>query len=251
MELIHLTWPEAREAIRTAQVALLPVGAVEQHGPHLPLGTDLLIARWIASHAADRGRWPCLPEIAVGVSEEHRQFWGTLWVSPDGLRDQAAAISAAVSSHGLRRIVFVNGHGGNAEPLVAAARALRRRSIHAYVYNWWLSIDALLRELFPHPTAHAGSIETSAILAIDPDAVRRDRIPQADPARHWGVRVEGVEIAFDTIEFSKVGNVGDPSLGDADVGRRFLGEAVERLVRFCNWVIDQPEAALRSSPHLP
>jgi len=251
MELLHLTWPEARDAIRSAGIALLPVGAVEQHGPHLPLGTDLFIARWITDRAIESRRWIRLPEIAVGASEEHRQFWGTLWVSPDRLRDQSEALADAAASHGIRRIVFVNGHGGNAGPLADAARRLRHRDIHAYVYNWWISIRDLLSSLFPDPTAHAGSIETSAMLAIDPDAVRFDRIREADPAREWGVRVEGVEVASDAIEFTASGNVGDPALADPDAGRRILDEAAGRLVRFGDWLSDRPDRALRPRPHLP
>jgi len=120
MELARLSWPDARDAIREADVALLPVGAMEQHGPHLPLGTDWYIASHIAHETAEQDGLLVLPGFAVGVSHEHRQFWGTLTVSPGQLRDQAIAVARSLATHGLRRIVFVNGHASNCAPLEAA-----------------------------------------------------------------------------------------------------------------------------------
>ena len=76
MELARLSWPDARDAIRQARVALLPVGAIEQHGPHLPLGTDWYIASHIAQETTEQDGLLLLPGFAVGVSYEHRQFWG-------------------------------------------------------------------------------------------------------------------------------------------------------------------------------
>ena len=99
MELAGLSWPDARDAIRQAHVALLPVGAMEQHGPHLPLGTDWYIASHIAQEMADQDDLLVLPGFAVGVSHEHRQFWGTLTVSPDLLRDQAIAVAHSLATH--------------------------------------------------------------------------------------------------------------------------------------------------------
>jgi len=251
MELERLNWPDARDAICAAPVALLPIGAVEQHGPHLPLGTDWFIARHIARDAAARSALPLLPGIPVGVSHEHRQFWGTLTVSKDQLRDHAVAIARSLAAHGLRRIVFVNGHGSNCGPLEEAARQLRRDRIHAFVFNWWQSIAATLAELFPEPTAHAGSIETSLMLAIDPALVSRERLSDASGVTEWGTYVEGVQVGFDTVEFSAAGNVGDPGRGDADKGRAILSAAVDSLARFCAWLVSREDDDLAARPHLP
>ena len=116
MELATLAWPDAREAIRRARLALVPVGAVEQHGPHLPLGTDWFIAAHLAERVSHTDEHLLLPGTQVGVSGEHRQFWGTLAVPPDRLRDHTIAIAHSLGSHGLRRLVFVNGHGSNCAP---------------------------------------------------------------------------------------------------------------------------------------
>ena len=251
MELARLSWPEARDAIRQTRVALLPVGAMEQHGPHLPLGTDWHIASYIAQEATDQDDLLLLPGFAVGVSHEHRQFWGTLTVSPGQLRDQAVAVARALGDHGLRRIVFVNGHGSNCAPLEDAARELREQKICAFVFNWWQSIASTLAEHFPDPTAHAGSIETSIMLAIHPELVHNDRFDEASPVGQWGTYVEGVLVGFDAADFSEAGNVGDPNRADVDKGRAVLSAACESLSRFCAWLAGQTDDNLTPCPHKP
>jgi creatinine amidohydrolase len=249
MKLTELTWVEAREAILQARVALLPVGSTEQHGPHLPLGTDWLVARRIAEQASKKGGWLVLPGLPVGVSEGHRQFWGTLWLCPDMLRDYVVSLARSLASHNLRRIVFVNAHGGNCAALDEAVRILRTERICVYTHNWWIAIRDLLRELFPDPTAHAGSIETSAMLAIDPALVNQERFKEASSVVQWGKWMEGVEVGMDTIDFSEEGNVGDPSLAEVEKGRALIEAAADGLNRFCIWLAEQPEDALVPRPH--
>ncbi len=251
MELAHLSWPDAREALRRARVALLPVGAMEQHGPHLPLGTDWYVASHIAREVAETDDRLLLPGVQVGVSEEHAQFWGTLTVSPDALRDQAIALARSLASHGLNRIVFVNGHGSNVAPLEEAARSLRAENVFGFVFNWWQSIASTLAELFPDPTAHAGSIETSVMQAIRPELVRSDRFDEADSANQWGAYVEGVLVGFDAADFTEQGNVGDPGLADQAKGRKALSAACDSLRRFCDWLENRSEEELTRRPHKP
>jgi len=249
MELARLSWPDARDAIRQASVALLPVGAIEQHGPHLPLGTDWYIASHIAQEMTEQDGLLLLPGFAVGVSHEHRQFWGTLTVSPRQLRDQAMVVARSLAAHGLRRIVFVNGHGSNCAPLDEAVRHLREDGIRAFVFNWWQSIANTLAQLFPDPTAHAGSIETSIMLVIDPDLVRKECFEKASESTEWGAYVEGVQVGFDAADFSDQGNVGDPGLADVEKGARALTAARESLSRFCGWLSERSDEDLASAPH--
>ena len=249
MELTRMTW-EGVAHLPECTVALLPVGAVEQHGPVLPLGTDAAVASYLARIAAERSDRLLLPPIAVGVSHEHRQFPGTLSISPDQLRDLAVSLGRSLGSHRLRRVVFVNGHGSNAAPLAEAALRLRDESVHAFVFNWWLSIPGTLEKLFAKTDAHAGAVEASAMLVIDPGSVCSERAPAAHADRGarspWGRFVEGVQVAFDAAEFSDLGHVGDPALADAEKGRTILSEAAGCLDRFCDWLASQPIDALRS-----
>ena len=249
MELARLSWPDARDAIRQARVALLPVGAMEQHGLHLPLGTDWYIASHIAQETAEQDGLLLLPGFPVGVSHEHRQFWGTLTVSPNQLRNQAIDVVRSLAAHDLQRIVFVNGHASNCGPLDEAARHLREDGIYAFVFNWWLSIVSTIAELFPEPTAHAGSLETSLMLVIDPDLVREERFDKASESTEWGRYVEGVQVGFDVADFSDQGNVGDPRLADFENGMRVLMAARESLSRFCVWLSEHSDEELASAPH--
>ena len=251
MKLAQLNWPDARDALRHVRVALLPVGSIEQHGPHLPLGTDWYIASHIATEAAETDDRLLLPGIQVGVSEAHGQFWGTLTVSPEALRDQAIALARSLASHGLKRIVFVNGHGGNCTPLEEAARSLREENVFGFVFNWWQSVNSTIAELFPNPTAHAGSIETSVMLAIHPELVRRDRFDEASSVDQWGTYVEGVFIGFDAADFTVQGNVGDPRLADEAKGKEVLSAVCESLSRFCGWLEQRTDEDLARRPHVP
>ena len=251
MELAQLNWPDAGDALRRVRVALLPVGSMEQHGPHLPLGTDWYIASHIARNVAESDDRLVLPGIQVGVSDEHSQFWGTLTVSPEALKGQAVALARSLASHGLERIVFVNGHGANCAPLEEATRSLRQENVSGFVFNWWQSVTSTTAELFPDPTAHAGSIETSIMLVIHPGLVRTDRFDEADPADRWGTYVEGVLVGFDAVDFTRQGNVGDPGLADEAKGRQVIRAACDSLDRFCTWLDARSDEELARRPHVP
>lgn len=253
MELSRMSWKEAREAIRQAQVALLPVGSTEQHGPHLPLGTDWMTAQEIARRASKRGGWLVLPTIPVGVSEHHRQFWGTLWVSPEILRDYVMGVARSLAHHGLRRLVLVNGHGGNTAALEEAARRLRFEGIYAFLYLWWRAIPEVVAQVVESGGSHAAEMETAVVLAIAPELVRSENYEEAiaQGAPEWGKKVEGVEVGFDTVDFTRSGATGNPTRTTVEKGERILEAAAARLDAFCQWLSAQPEEALSPKPHLP
>lgn len=251
MELSRMSWVEARTELGKARVALLPVGSTEQHGPHLPLGTDHLTAAEVARRAAARGGWLILPTVPVGVSEHHRQFWGTLWVEPSVLRDYVVGIVRSLGSHGVRRVVFVNGHGGNTAALDEAARVLRREAIFAFVFSWWRAIPEVIAEAIETGGSHAGEMETSTVLAFARELVDEGRYAEAvaGAAPEWGKRLYGIEVGLDTCDFSSSGATGDPSRATAEKGERLLTAAAERLDAFCRWLAAEPEDALRPRPH--
>lgn len=252
MELARLSWAQAKEALERAKVALLPVGSMEQHGPHLPLGTDYLTAAWIAREAARRGDFLLLPTIPVGVSPHHRQFWGTLWVEPEVLRDYVMGIARSLAYHGLRRLVFVNGHGGNTEALMEACRRLRDEGIYAYVYIWWRAVGEEIQKHFAGG-GHAGPVETSVVWHISPELVQPERFAEAaaGAGERWGRPVHGVNIGYDTIDFSTSGCVGDPRKADPAKGEEVMEATVEKLLNFCRWLASAPEEELRTKPHIP
>ncbi|MGC9529466.1 MAG: creatininase family protein [Candidatus Bipolaricaulaceae bacterium] len=253
MELSRMTWTRAREELRSNQVALLPVGSTEQHGPHLPLGTDWMVAEEIARRASEAGGWVLLPTVPVGVSEHHRQFWGTLWVPPDVLRGYVAGIGRALASHGLTRLVLVNGHGGNTPALEQAARALRGNSLHAFVFVWWRAIADVIEQTVGTGGSHAGEMETASVLAVRPQLVQPEAYQEAaaGAAPAWGKTVCGVNVGWDTIDFSRSGAVGDPAGATPEVGEQLIAAAAARLDEFCRWLQAQPGEDLAPKGHLP
>jgi mycofactocin precursor peptide peptidase len=195
-------WPE----IDGRPTLLVPVGSVEQHGPHLPLDTDTRIAAAVAARAAT-GALLVAPPVAYGASGEHEGFAGTVSIGHEALRLLLVELGRS-AARWAGRLVFVNGHGGNVSSLVEAVRLLRYEGRDAA----WFACAA-------GGDAHAGRTETSLMLALDPALVRPVRAagttaPLADllPA----MRVGGVAAV------SPNGVLGDPAGASADEGERLL-----------------------------
>ena len=244
MKLGEATWTQVRDS--EPDVALLPVGSTEQHGPHAPLSTDSVLAREVARGAdetigTDRDkkenkdtepRTLRLPTVPVGVSEEHRNFEGTLHVSPEAFRSYVAETLRSAPAD---RAVVVNGHGGNIDPLrEVCARLTRDDETDTTLvthWTWWEAVDT---DSVETGMGHAGAVETSVLLHLFPELVGEP----AEGADSWGKNIEGAPIAYDTDEFSENGVVGDATCADAETGRRLYEEAVGSLVRLVEAVAE-------------
>jgi creatinine amidohydrolase len=244
MHLSEASWTDA-DAVET-DLAVLPVGSTEQHGPHAPLGTDALAAHVVAENGADRydSEVVVAPTIPVGVAEEHRHFAGTLWVSEDTFRSYVRETVASLASHGWNRVVVVNGHGGNIAPLREVCGRLTRDEVaYAVPFTWFDAVDADDVEGWPEGAAmgHGGPLETSLIRALDPDLVDEDRFAaaSADGAEGWGEWHAGTNLAYDSAEFTDSGVVGDPGLSSEVFGERLLDAASEALAGLLGEVADR------------
>jgi len=255
MRLADATWTDVRDA--DVDVAFVPVGSTEQHGPHAPLGTDTLDAVAVAEagaaayedEAADRdasegrtGEAAVAPPIPVGVAEEHRAFDGTMWVSPDTFRAYVREAAESLPHHGIDRVVFVNGHGGNVGALAEVARRFSRDSAHdgyAVAFTWFEAVGEHAGDM-----GHAGPLETALLRATNPDLVREDRTEEAreGAAARWGEWVSGVNLAHDSDEFTGNGVVGDPSAGDAARGEELLDLASDALAELAAAVVERESA---------
>ena len=249
MRLSEVTWTDVRDA--DVDVAFLPVGSTEQHGPHAPLGTDTLNAVAVAEAAADayeessggpgadRGEVAVAPPVPVGVAEEHRAFDGTMWVSPETFRAYVRESAESLVSHGIDRVVFVNGHGGNVEALAEVARRLSRDPDHdgyGVAFTWFEAVGDHASDM-----GHAGPLETALLRATNPDLVREERVEEASAgaADRWGEWVSGVNLAHDSDEFTDNGVVGDPREGDAERGAVLLDRASAALAALAEAVADR------------
>jgi creatinine amidohydrolase len=234
MHLSEHAWPDA-DSVDT-DLAVLPVGSTEQHGPHAPLGTDVLTAEAVADAgvAAHDGEVVVAPAIPVGVAEEHRHFAGTLWVSEDTFRAYVRETIESLAAHGWTRVVVVNGHGGNVAPLrELCGRVTRDGTAYAVPFTWFDAVDPEDVEM-----GHGGPVETSLLQHVHPELVDETQFEDAaeSGAESWGEWQSGTNLAYDTAEFSENGTVGDPGEGSPDLGEHLLETAGEKLAALLNTV---------------
>jgi creatinine amidohydrolase len=218
-----LTWPDT-EGYAPATVLAVPVGATEQHGPHLPLSTDTEIALGLAEGlSARRPAVVVAPPVAYGSSGEHCEFAGTLSIGQEAIELLLVELGRSASAT-FRRTLLISTHGGNAQPVARALARLRAegRDARAFSPTW------------SHDT-HAGRAETSLMLALAPAQVRLG-VAQAGataPLRELLPRL----VAAGVREVSPNGVLGDPAGASADEGASMLARAIDQLVELVDeWV---------------
>jgi creatinine amidohydrolase len=229
-----LTSPEAAALAKADAVAVLPLAAIEQHGPHLPLSTDLDIGRGLLDETLPLlPAWfpvTVLPALAIGTSTEHASFPGTLSLAPETAMSVIADIGRAVAVAGLRRLVLFNSHGGNRQIADLAGLALRRAHgllvVKANYFRFRPPSDALPAAELRHGI-HGGALETALMLHFRPDAVRRDQFADAPSLGHRlaaSNRYLGPEgdasIAWLAEDLNPTGVVGNAGLATPEMGAR-------------------------------
>jgi creatinine amidohydrolase len=242
-----LTSPELGAlAADPAAVVIVPVGATEQHGPHLPVSTDARCAEDLALRTARSvAQVPVVvaPAFRYGASDEHLGFAGTLSIPAELLETMLVEIALGIVSSGFGRVLFLNGHGGNDRLLYYALRRIRARSPRAVALAattyWKIAADELrgLRRSAEGGMGHACELETSLMLFLDPDHVHADRrvteVPIRSPFRGADLLSAGTVYAPDRFsELTSSGVAGDPSVASVEQGERFADAIVARLVAF-------------------
>lgn len=226
-----LAWPEIGATFEACptEVGLLPVGATEQHGPHLPAGTDTILASAICDAVSARTAAMVLPAVAVGCSYGHgRTLPGTLSVSPEELASNVRRIVEWAAVSGLRRVLMVNAHFGNHAALMVATDHIRleRPDLRCGVVGWWASDPEVAAETGADgEDIHANRSETSLMLAVAPDLVHRERIPPADDPDRTG----GLVFRYTAASLSTNGVTGRPSEASAELGRHLLERTVAAI----------------------
>jgi len=251
------TWTDLRDPYAEESLAIVPVGSTEQHGPHLPLATDHLIAEAYAREAADRTGFLLTPSIRIGVSPHHRQFTGTMWADAPAFREYVESVTRNLAYHGIDRVVYVNAHGGNVEPLREVGRRLRDEEVlYAIEWMWDESIPELVDESFEHNGPHGGPKETAMIQHLAPELVHDDRLAEA---RDGGIanmadadaRRFGARTFYDAADNTDNGVLGDQTDATAEKGQRLFEAASDQLVRLCEWLDEQAFGDLMPEPPAP
>jgi creatinine amidohydrolase len=248
--LAELRAPQVAERLSAASMILQPLGAIEQHGPHLPFDTDLVIAAAVADAAvAEFGdavdAW-LLPPLAYTKSNEHAWSAGTVWLSASTLLAVLDDIGRSVAMLPARKLVFVNGHGGNSALLNVANRELRLKyGLMTFLAHPGFPVDqgGMAPESELGMGVHAGTDETSLMLHLRPDSVDMSVASRNVPAWLAGnqhVRFGGrVSFGWLSNDFGAAGHIGDPTAATAERGKelfegavRGLGEALAEVATF-------------------
>jgi creatinine amidohydrolase len=250
--LAELRAPEVAERLSARSIIVQPLGAIEQHGPHLPFDTDLVVATEVADAAvAERGDaldcW-LLPPLAYTKSNEHAWSAGTVWLSATTLLAVLDDIGRSVATLPGRKLVFFNGHGGNSALLGVANRELRLRyGLLTFLAHPGVPVDqggagsANADEL--GMGIHGGTDETSLMLYLRPDGVDMSRATRNVPewmATNQYVRFGGrVGFGWLSNDFGPDGHIGDPTAATAERGKelfegsvRAFGEALAEVAAF-------------------
>jgi len=210
-----------------ACVALIPVGATEQHGPHLPVGTDTIVATAIADAAAAPGGAIVLPPVPVGASWWHgTQLGGTLALAGELLAELVVEHVRWAAHTGVQRVLFVNGHVGNSAPLWLACDRLRfeRPDLRVGVLEWWRLTAAIAAEVTADAEDwHAHRAETALMLAIAPELVDLAEAKTADDQD----RTAGLVFRYAVAQVSRTGVTGRPSEASVELGERLWSDIVE------------------------
>ena len=242
---IDLTTAEFAELDRQRLIALLPVGATEQHGPHLPLSVDSRIAAALVKRLTDAlpEDFPLsvLPMLHFGVSPEHADFPGTLSLSAETMLALLMDVGRSVAAAGIRKLAILNSHGGQPQLLDIAAQKLRRECrllvFPLNGYRYW-NVEAHFGAEEAALGIHGGAAETSIMLAIAAETVRRGKIEDfkslaGEMARRFKhLRPYGRKASFgwQTQDLNPAGAVGNATLADAAKGETLLAEAAATLL---------------------
>jgi creatinine amidohydrolase len=240
-----LSWPEVAALDRERTVVILPTAAVEQHGPHLPLDTDTFLCTRVAEAAAVQAQagGPVLvaPTQAYGSSAHHMAFAGTMTLTAATFLASVRELCGSLMAHGLRRLLVVNGHGGNSALAREAVQQLAVDGdvIAAAVDYWALAREtaADVRESPPGGMAHACEFETSLMLHLRPESVRSELVRREIPAPRFAlerldlVSPGPVAAGWQAHELSSSGVLGAPDLATAEKGSRLFEACVEAVSR--------------------
>lgn len=242
----EMSWYEFRDAMAMNDLIIIPVGSTEAHGPHNPLGTDLILARDLARRIGEKAQVPVAPAVPIGCCRNLTDFPGTVSMDPMLLRRLLVEICESYIAHGAKRFLFVNGHGGNSSAIKMACCDLHHahENIIAVQSEWW----TLVPQISEYPcNDHGGKYETSAVLSVDEtlcDMSRARTVPRTplteemtfDYKFHFRGAMLNPYGGFHLRTLNPYGNFGAP----AEEASKELGEKITQIyVDYCAALVDE------------
>jgi creatinine amidohydrolase len=242
LHLDRMTWADVKTEIEKGRdTVVVPFGSTEQHGRHMPLGTDAVLGDEFGWGLAERLDAFLAPTVRFGCSEHHLSFPGTISLSQETFRRVVIDVVKSLSRHGFRRIVLLPTHGGNFQPLAEAFAELEPdENVKVLAFT---DLEGLVKAAFESSRAfgvnaassgaHSGEWETSLMLALRPKQVKMDQAAEG----FVGELSEIMSRVFDGIQnLDENGVLGDPRPATGEAGEKYIDDAVEFLYQ---WVRDQ------------
>jgi creatinine amidohydrolase len=226
-EIRSMTRDEVKEAVDRFPVAILPLGATEQHGHHLPLGVDVMLAEGIARLVAEKTGALLLPAMPFGYSWVWRDISGTISLQQHNVEAIIKDVAHSVSRYGIELLVLINGHEANNSSMKYAARELEDELSMPVIYLFYPDLSEVMEEYCDsetwHGMVHACELETSLMLAMYPEHVRMERAVKEYPERPslYG------RLTISLGDLSESGIYGDPTRATEEKGKRMLDAFVK------------------------
>lgn len=225
---------EVRKTVNEKTIAILVFGACENHGDHMPFGSDFIFPTEIAKKLATKvNNVIVLPAIPYGVSLHHDQFQMTMSINPETLVGIISDLLSSLIQNKIRRVLIINGHDGNIGPIEVAARSIKNKHPEmtiACLESWWILVGQLKKDLFEvwSGLGHGGEAETSAILAVRPDLVNMESAPKEVIPK----LPENIRIFWKFDELTSTGATGAPQKASIEKGNEILQMLEDLLLSF-------------------
>lgn len=239
----EMTPQEITDALKEVDTIVVPLGSVEQHGPHLPVGTDTLIPITVAKRVAERTKVLVAPPIYYGNSLSMIDMKGVFTVTPDTLANLLLDLCKSFSKQGFKKIVFLNGHGGNTQVLSFIGQKARIETGALIVrIDWWDIVAEEISKICEKELAHADEGETSMMLACRPELVDMTKAAKDET---WDKLVKALtggkpknmpQVYVPFSKWSKTGLIGDATKASKRKGEKILKAVVDNIVNFLQQV---------------
>lgn len=250
--LTEMTWPEVGEALKTARMAIIPVGAHEQHGPHMNESCDAVLATEMAKRLAValHPKVVVTPTVNMGVSPHHMNFPGTISLRPETLLALLRDMVVSLKQHGFTKVLLLNGHGGNQSTLgLACATFTQELGVECYYAKTTAAARVAMKEHI-HSTlyGHSCEREVSEAYYLAPHLVRPERLEKGDIVE--GGRWEGLRPGnplqgfYHYEEMTRNGCIGDATQASYEIGKAIVEEALEGLVAAISPVLDESDSTI-------
>ena len=237
-QISQLTWQEFDQRRQEVHTAIVPMGAVEGYGPHLPLGSDLLAAQAIAQRVCERTGAFLVPAIPVGDSRSISLFPGTLVVRPESFKEYLRDLLESLLGWGMRNFLFLNGHAGNVPMAAQLSQEFLSQNpqLRFAQIDWWryaaANSSGVLDQQGYMAQGHASECGTSVMLYLCPELVRTDKLQRVEPKVINSRRFPNVARYTPFSEFSDLCMIGDATAATAEKGRQIVERCVDGITAY-------------------